>query len=133
MKEIFCTLGPSSTNPKFLKNIKRLGVTLVRINLSHTKIKDLSKIIRKIRKYTNIPICIDTEGAQIRTALCKKKFLRINQFIKISNEKKSKDLTLYPDISSKRLVFQMTWPLKLLLDYLQTLNMKQIPYVYYRV
>tara|TARA_Y100001970_G_C14224985_1_gene855066 strand:- start:1178 stop:2143 length:966 start_codon:yes stop_codon:yes gene_type:complete len=101
MKEIFCTLGPSSTNPKFLKNIKRLGVTLVRINLSHTKIKDLSKIIRKIRKYTNIPICIDTEGAQIRTALCKKKFLRINQFIKISNEKKSKDLTLYPNISNK--------------------------------
>ena len=81
MKEIFCTIGPTSLNSKFLKNIKKLGVTLVRINLSHTSLKDLPKIIYKIRKCTKICICIDTEGAQIRTSNCKRKFLKVNQII----------------------------------------------------
>jgi pyruvate kinase len=98
MKEIFCTIGPTSLNGNFLKNIKKLGVTLVRINLSHTSLKDLPKIIHKIRKYTKISICIDTEGAQIRTSNCKRKFLKVNQLIKLDNNKKSKNLSLYPNI-----------------------------------
>tara|TARA_R110000868_G_scaffold155691_6_gene382175 strand:- start:43844 stop:45949 length:2106 start_codon:yes stop_codon:yes gene_type:complete len=47
--------------------MEELGTTLFRINLSHTKISDLPGIIKKIQSYTNTPICLDSEGAQIRT------------------------------------------------------------------
>ena len=86
MKEIFCTIGPSSLNTKFLKGISGKGVTLLRINLSHTKINKLKSVIKKIRKNTKIPICLDTEGAQIRTVYNnKRKLFKVNQIIKIDN------------------------------------------------
>ena len=64
---IFVTLGPSSLNRNFLKNLNKRRVSLVRLNMSHVKLESLRKKILKIRKFTSIPICIDTEGAQIRT------------------------------------------------------------------
>ena len=81
--ELLSTLGPSSLNEKVLKKLEFLGVSLFRINLSHTEIKDLEKIIDHIRKFTQVPICIDTEGAQIRTRLKKKIFLNEGELIKI--------------------------------------------------
>ena len=39
-KKIFCTLGPSSINKNFLQ-FTRNKVDLLRINMSHVKIKDL--------------------------------------------------------------------------------------------
>ena len=81
--ELLSTLGPSSLNEKVLKKLELLGVSLFRINLSHTETKDLEKIIDHIRKITQVPICIDTEGAQIRTRLKKKNFLNEGQLIKI--------------------------------------------------
>ena len=72
-KEIFITLGPSSITKSFLKKIGK-KVNLLRLNMSHIKISKLSKQIDLIRKYSKIPICIDTEGSQIRTKE-KKKFL----------------------------------------------------------
>ena len=101
MKEIFCTIGPSSLNKNFLKGINGSKVSVIRINLSHTKIINLKKIFKKIRKYTKIPICLDTEGAQIRTAFKEKKFLKLNKLLKIDNDLKSRNLTLYPDIFNK--------------------------------
>ena len=97
MKKIFCTIGPASLNRKFLTGIKN-KVSLLRINLSHTDIKDLEKLVLKIRKYTNIPICIDTEGAQIRTKISKKIKLFVNQRILVDDNYHSKNLTFYPDI-----------------------------------
>ena len=97
MKKIFCTIGPASLNKKFLTGIKN-KVNLLRINLSHTNIDDLEKLVTKIREYTNIPICIDTEGAQIRTKIFKKIKLFVNQRILIDNNYHSKNLTLYPDV-----------------------------------
>ena len=70
--ELLSTLGPSSLNEEVLKKLELLGVSLFRINLSHTEIKDLEKTIDLIRNHTNVPICIDTEGAQIRTRLKKR-------------------------------------------------------------
>ena len=66
-KKILCTIGPTSLNEITIKELERLDVSLLRINLSHTDIEDLEDVIKKIRQYTKIPICIDTEGAQIRT------------------------------------------------------------------
>ncbi|TGV01338.1 sulfate adenylyltransferase, partial [Mesorhizobium sp. M8A.F.Ca.ET.173.01.1.1] len=65
--ELLCTLGPASLNDKVIHWLERAGTSLLRLNLSHTKIEDLERIITFIQKRTHIPICLDTEGAQIRT------------------------------------------------------------------
>ncbi len=73
--KILCTLGPESLNKDFLKFANK-RVDLVRLNLSHINIHNLEKIIKFVKKNTNVPICIDTEGAQIRTKIKKnRKFL----------------------------------------------------------
>lgn len=66
-KEILCTLGPSSMSERIIRRLDSLGVNLFRINLSHTKIEDLPGIIEFVQGCTEIPLCLDTEGAQIRT------------------------------------------------------------------
>lgn len=66
-KEILCTLGPASMNERVIARLEDLGVSLFRINLSHTRIEDLPGIVDYLRKHTSVPICFDTEGAQIRT------------------------------------------------------------------
>jgi len=67
LPEILCTLGPASLNRRTIQRLEQSGATLFRINLSHTKLADLPRIIETIRDATEIPICLDTEGAQIRT------------------------------------------------------------------
>ena len=86
MIEILCTVGPNSINKNFLTNLKRTRVTTLRINLSHTKINEIKKVYKKIRRYSNLPICLDTEGAQIRTSFKGRKFLKLNQIIKIKKK-----------------------------------------------
>jgi pyruvate kinase len=66
-KQILVTLGPSSLNYEIIKEIEKEDIYLFRINLSHTAIADLEKIINKIRQATDVPICLDSEGAQLRT------------------------------------------------------------------
>ncbi len=94
MNKILCTLGPSSLNKKFLK-FSNKRINLLRLNLSHVRLKDLKKTIEFIKKYTTTPICIDTEGGQIRTKFNKKKYLKKNLLIKIS--KTNKDFYFYPN------------------------------------
>ena len=56
----------------------------LKVNMSHINVKDLENKIKYIRKFNNkTKICIDTEGAQIRTKNEKneKKFLKKNQII----------------------------------------------------
>jgi pyruvate kinase len=66
-KKLICTLGPSSLNERVISQLDAIGVGSFRINLSHTVIDDLERVIHFIQKCTKVPICIDTEGAQIRT------------------------------------------------------------------
>ena len=65
--ELLCTLGPASFNEIVIKRLSDIGVSLFRINLSHTDLDDLAVLISQIRSYTDTPICLDTEGAQVRT------------------------------------------------------------------
>jgi pyruvate kinase len=65
--KIIATVGPSSLKEKVIKEMDRWGTDLFRINLSHTEVKDLKDVINKLRSWTKKPICIDTEGAQVRT------------------------------------------------------------------
>jgi len=44
-----------------------LGVTLFRINLSHTRLEAVADAIRFVTSRTKVPLSLDTEGAQIRT------------------------------------------------------------------
>ena len=67
MKKILCTIGPHSLNRETIQRLDDLGCFLFRINLSHTSIDQLESVIKKIQKYTDTPICLDSEGAQIRT------------------------------------------------------------------
>lgn len=68
-KDLLCTLGPASLNGTVIRRLEKVGVTIFRINLSHTKLEQVEHVIREIRKHTELPICIDSEGAQIRTGL----------------------------------------------------------------
>ncbi len=90
---IFCTVGPSSLNKKFLK-ISQKKVDLFRINLSHVSLTELKKNINFLRKHSKVPICIDTEGAQIRTKVKSKKFFKLNRTGKL--EKYKKGFSFYP-------------------------------------
>jgi len=65
--KIIATVGPSSLKEDVIKEMDRWGTDLFRINLSHTEIKDLKDVINKLRSWTKKPICIDSEGAQVRT------------------------------------------------------------------
>lgn len=67
MKKILCTLGPSSANPRTIERLEQAGATLFRVNLSHTSLDDLAATVSGIQAATDIPICLDTEGAQVRT------------------------------------------------------------------
>ena len=65
--QFLSTLGPASMNDRVIRRLTGLGVTLFRINLSHTTMEQLPGAIETIRSSTDVPICLDSEGAQIRT------------------------------------------------------------------
>ena len=91
--KIICTLGPATLNKEFLKFAKN-KISLLRLNMSHLSLNNLEKKIKFIKKYTNTHICIDTEGAQIRTKVKKEKLLKFDQKITIGQQ--GSNLILYP-------------------------------------
>ena len=92
-KEFFCTLGPSTFNKDFLK-FSNNKISLLRLNMSHVAINRLKRTIMFIRKYSKVPICIDTEGAQIRTKIRKRRKYKSNQ--KLSLYKNKGNFNIYP-------------------------------------
>ena len=98
--KIICTLGPSSFKKKILQKLKNQKVDIFRINLSHTNQNEIKNKILYLKKQKIKNICLDTEGAQIRTTLVKKSYyLKKNLFVQLSTEKKSSDrknIYLYP-------------------------------------
>ena len=98
--EIICTVGPTSLNKEFLKFSKN-KVSLLRLNMSHLSLDNLKRSIKFIKKQTKIPICIDTEGAQIRIKTKKEKFFKFGQNIKITNTKGA--INLYPKCIYKKI------------------------------
>jgi pyruvate kinase len=70
-KALLCTLGPASLKPEIIAELEETGVTGFRINMSHTAVADLERVIQTIQRCTALPIYIDTEGAQIRTGTMK--------------------------------------------------------------
>ncbi len=66
-KELLCTLGPASMTREIIARLGELGASLLRVNLSHTSLDEVASTIEFIRGCTPVPVCLDTEGAQIRT------------------------------------------------------------------
>jgi pyruvate kinase len=64
--KIICTIGPASNNPEILDKLENRGVDFFRINLSHTDISEIEKIIISLRQHS-VPIILDTEGSQVRS------------------------------------------------------------------
>ena len=62
--------------------------------MSHVKI-EVKKHINFIKKYSNIPICIDTEGAQVRTKVNHEKIIKLGQKIIIKN--RNSNFKFYPE------------------------------------
>jgi len=103
--KIIITLGPSTLSNNNLNKLKNLNISLFRINLSHTSLNQLKKYLKKIKKHNLSPICIDTEGAQIRTFDVNKRFLKINEEVFLGNnlKKNTKNINLYPDFKFKNI------------------------------
>ncbi len=66
-RELWCTVGPASRLPGVVERLEDLGVSLFRINLSHTGVDELPGLLRSLAARTKVPLCLDTEGAQVRT------------------------------------------------------------------
>ena len=98
--KIICTLGPASFSKPILKLLFKENIDIFRINLSHTNIDQIKKKIQYLKRNNIKNICIDTEGAQIRTTHTKKiYFIKKNNKIKIYNKdnlSNEKNIYLYP-------------------------------------
>src|ERR1700723_396645 len=66
-RKVICTVGPTSLKPRVIRQLEALGVSLLRINLSHTSLEEVGPAVALLKKYSSVPICLDSEGAQIRT------------------------------------------------------------------
>jgi len=88
-KQILVTLGPASMNRDTIEKCEKESVNLFRINLSHTKLEDVEPTIKRIRDWTNIPICLDSEGAQIRNEKMKEErvFFEKGSLVKIHHKR----------------------------------------------
>jgi sulfate adenylyltransferase len=64
--KILCTLGPASLNRSVIDGLDARGVDLYRINLSHTATEDIGPSIELVRRHSTTPICLDSEGPQVR-------------------------------------------------------------------
>jgi pyruvate kinase len=65
--KVICTVGPASMKPQVIQSLEEFGVSLFRINLSHTPIEAVRPAIAFLQRHSKVPICLDSEGAQIRT------------------------------------------------------------------
>ena len=100
--KILCTIGPSSLTPVIIRKLSEEEVDMFRINLSHTSLESLEKYIKIIKSSSNIPICLDSQGAQVRTGFIgeQKLFLNTGSIVDlVSNSEFSDDkhIPIYPD------------------------------------
>lgn len=66
-RKVICTLGPTSLKPRVIRRLQALGVSLFRINLSHTPLEEVRPTVALLQKHSTVSICLDSEGAQVRT------------------------------------------------------------------
>ena len=76
-KKIIVTLGPSLKTSESLKRLVDIGVSSFRVNLSHSDLAELYEF-SSLSDHFQIPLAIDTQGAQIRSRLANTSQLMIH-------------------------------------------------------
>jgi pyruvate kinase len=104
VREIWCTLGPSSLDEHVIRRLAETGVSLLRVNLSHTRVEDLARTLDYIQSCTTLPVCLDTEGAQIRTSPGSDCVVAASRTLSVAERPLDGDIGLYPDGIVDRLV-----------------------------
>jgi pyruvate kinase len=99
--DLFCTLGPASFDGSVIRKLDDLGATLFRINLSHTQLDEIGDLVSLIRSHSDVPVCLDTEGAQIRTGRMREGTIQLTEHrdLHITSDKMQGDasqFSLYP-------------------------------------
>ena len=102
--KIISTLGPATLNKKILNSIKR-DIDIFRLNMSHLSLEELTKNLKLLKRNKIKNICLDTEGAQVRTLKTKKRYFKLNTKIELSCIHKTKNniIQLYPKFSFKKI------------------------------
>lgn len=75
---IIATVGPKSLNQDVLGKFRERGVDAIRLNLSHTDMKDIEPCLAMM-KASGIEMIVDTEGSQIRTGHLGQPYLYFNE------------------------------------------------------
>ena len=98
---LVATVGPASLRPAVLRSLAPQGVDLLRLNLSHVALGDVDETLRTARIHSHLPICLDTEGAQVRVGLVATGVaLRVGQPVRLVREKAlgtERQLSLRPE------------------------------------
>ena len=86
--QIIATLGPTSLDLDTVQKMEKNGVSLFRINLSLTLLKDVEPLIRQIQSWTDVPLCLDSEGAQVRNhkMISEQVVFKEGNFVKIHHD-----------------------------------------------
>lgn len=67
--EIVCTIGPATFTPSMVRMLWCAGVTIFRLNLSHTQdLKEIDEFVKIIKIETKGIMCIDTHGMKFRSS-----------------------------------------------------------------
>ena len=104
--KIISTLGPSTLKKNFLNSFKK-DIDIFRLNMSHLSLEKLKKNLEFLKKNRIKNICLDTEGAQVRTCKTKKKYLKVNERVELSCTYKKKNIIqLYPKFLFKNIKVQ---------------------------
>ncbi len=74
--KIVATLGPASSSEEVFRELVRAGLDVARLNFSHgshAQKAELIRMVRKVAREENKPICIlaDLQGPKIRTGKLK--------------------------------------------------------------
>ena len=82
--KIIGTIGPASIDYEMMKKLVQAGLNVVRINLSHAKLKDMDTIfknVKKLRKELDVPlpIMIDIRGPELRVKTFKEGSVEIKK------------------------------------------------------
>lgn len=99
--QLVVTLGPASLRPAVLRSLAPQGVDLLRLNLSHVALGDVEDMFRTARIHSHLPVCLDTEGAQVRVGLVATGVsLRVGQPVRLVRDKAlgtERQLSLRPE------------------------------------
>ena len=106
--KVLVTLGPASMSKAVVRDMAKQGVHLFRVNLSHTKLKNVEQIITDIQSWTDTPVCLDSEGAQVRNQdmVNEGVFFEYDTQIKIHHKEvcgDSQNISFTPDSVSRQL------------------------------